>query len=220
VRVLDSTDPADRAAHVALAASALRRGELVVFPTDSVYGVACDAFSEDGVRMLNGTKRRGFDDPLPVIIGSLRTLDGIVTGLSPTMRELVQGFWPGPLTALCRAQPTLSWDIGGDGETVPVRMPLHPLALAVAAEVGPLAVLSANLPGQPAPLTCQAAVEQLAGAVSVYLDAGECAASAPSTIVDLTTTPPRVLRAGAFDVATLREVLPELVADEDRRGDG
>lgn len=214
MRVLESTDPAERVSQVALAASALRRGELVVFPTDTVYGVACDAFSDDGVRMLNGTKQRGYDDPLPVMIGSLRTLDGIVTGLSPAMRDLVRGFWPGPLTALCRAQPSLTWDIGGDGDTVPVRMPLHPLALAIATEVGPLAVLSANLPGQPPPLTCQAAVDQLAGAVSVYLDAGECVPSAPSTIVDLTAEPPRVLRAGAFDVATLREVLPELVADD------
>jgi tRNA threonylcarbamoyl adenosine modification protein (Sua5/YciO/YrdC/YwlC family) len=214
MRRLDCTDPASRASSVALATGALRRHQLVVLPTDTVYAVACDAFSDEAVALLNEAKRRSAVDTLPVMIGSLRTLDGIVTGLDPAARDLLKGYWPGPLTATCWAQPSLAWDLGGDGSRVAVRMPLHPLALAVLQEVGPLVVVAANRAGGPVPLTCDDAVEQLGDAPSLYLDAGPCRPAPPSTIVDLTAQPPCVRREGAIPTEVLAQTLPALAGVE------
>ncbi len=215
MRRLDCSTLDGRDSVLALAAGALRRHQLVVFPTDTMYAVACDAFSETGVEALNEAKGRLSSVPLPVMIGSMRALDGIVTGLSPNARDLLRGFWPGPLTAVCRAQPSLRWDLGGDdpvgAQRVAVRMPLHPLALGLLGDVGPLAVIGANRVGEPIPVDCDAAVDQLGDAVSVYLDAGACPAGASSSVVDLTGTPPTLLRAGALTLEVLHEVMPDLV---------
>jgi tRNA threonylcarbamoyl adenosine modification protein (Sua5/YciO/YrdC/YwlC family) len=213
MRRLDCTDLTTRSSSLTLAAGALRRHQLVVFPTDSVYAVACDAFSPQGVALLNEAKNRRSGDALPVMVGSVRTLDGIVVGLDAMAKELLRGFWPGPLTAVCRPQPSLTWDLGGDGTTVAVRMPLHPLALGLLSDVGPLVVVAANLPGSPAPVTCDEAVDQLGDIPSFYLDAGPCDPGPPSTIVDLTAEPPRVLREGALPVAELRELMPTLTPE-------
>jgi len=215
MRRLDCSALEGRASVVALASGALRRHQLVVFPTDTVYAVACDAFSAEGVEALNEAKGRTSATALPVMIGSLRALDGIVTGLSPNARDLLRGFWPGPLTAVCRAQPSLMWDLGGhDGggaERVAVRMPLHPLALGLLGEVGPLAVIGANRVGEPVPVDCDEAIDQLGDAVSFYLDAGPCPSGTASSVVDLTCTPPALLRTGALPLESLQEVLPDLV---------
>jgi L-threonylcarbamoyladenylate synthase len=215
MRRLDCSTLEGRDSVLALAAGALRRHQLVVFPTDTTYAVACDAFSAAGVEALNDAKGRTSSVPLPVMIGSTRALDGIVTGLSPNARDLLRGFWPGPLTAVCRAQPSLRWDLGGDdpagAERVAVRMPLHPLALGLLGEVGPLAVVGANRVGEAVPVDCEAAVDQLGDAVSFYLDAGACPAGPSSTVVDLTCTPPTLLRAGALSLDILKKVLPDLI---------
>jgi len=215
VRLIDCASIADRDSAVALAVSTLKAGELIVFPTDSVYGVACDAFSPAAVERLNEAKHRVSGDNVPVMIGSVRTIDGIVTGLSGEARTLLRGCWPGPLTARCLAQPSLKWDLGGDDATVAVRMPLHPLAIAICAAFGPLAVLAANTTGLLPPQICADAMTQLGESVACYFDAGPCAASKPSTIVDLTTSPPRLLRRGSFDPAVLTSMLPSLVVPED-----
>ncbi|MDP9434689.1 MAG: L-threonylcarbamoyladenylate synthase [Actinomycetota bacterium] len=193
-----------------MAVEALQRGDLVVLPTDTVYGIAADAFSPAAVTRLLEAKGRGRDLPVPVLVGAVRTLDGLVEHVPDDARALVERFWPGPLTVVVRAAPSLAWDLGETRGTVAVRMPLHPVALAVLERTGPLAVSSANRSGLPPATDAAEAREQLGEAVDVYLEAGPVGEPVPSTIVDLTGTVPRVLRRGALPVAELRAVLPDL----------
>jgi len=195
---------------VAQAVAALRRGDLAVLPTDTVYGIAADAFSPPAVDRLLAAKGRGRDMPVPVLVGAWRGLDGLAQHVTPTMRSLVEACWPGPLTLIVRAAPSLAWDLGETRGTVAVRMPLHPVALAVLAETGPLAVSSANRTGQPPATEAAEAERQLGAGVSVYLDAGSTGDAVPSTIVDLTGDRPQLRRAGAVPLDELRELLPDL----------
>ncbi len=212
VRRFDTADAGERRSGLEVAAAAVRRGELVVLPTDTVYGLGTDAFSVEAVGDLLTAKGRGRDMPVPVLVGAPRTLDGIATGLSHEARALVEGFWPGPLTLVCRVQPSLTWDLGETAGTVAVRMPLHPVAIELLLETGPMAVSSANKSGQPPATTVDEAVEQLGDAVSVYLDGGPSGEPVPSTIVDVTGPQPRLLRAGALSEELLREVAGELAS--------
>lgn len=209
-RSFDCADPEQRARGLAEAAAALRRGELVVLPTDTVYGVAADAFSPTAVAALLAAKGRGRDMPVPVLVGALPTLDAVVSSLSGPARALVEAFWPGPLTLVTHHQPSLAWDLGDTRGTVAVRMPLHPVALELLRTVGPLAVSSANRSGLPPAPGVEQARSQLGERVAVYLDGGPCPDPVPSTIVDVTGEPPRVLREGALPLARLREVVPEV----------
>lgn len=193
-----------------LAVGALRRGQLVVLPTETAYAVACDAFSAEGVDRLEDAKQRRSAGALPVMVGSVHTIDGIVTGLSPTDRELLRGFWPGLLTVVCRPQASLARDLGGDSDRVPVRMPLHPLALDVLRQAGPLVVMTANRTGAPAPTDAGAAADAMGAAAAFTLDAGPRPPGPPSTVVDLVSQPPLVLREGALETRVLRHVLPTL----------
>ena len=199
----------DETRGVAEAVAALRRGELVVLPTDTVYGIAADAFSPPAVDRLLAAKGRGRDMPVPVLVGAWRGLDGLADHVTPTMRTLVEAFWPGPLTLIVPAAPSLAWDLGETRGTVAVRMPLHPVALAVLAETGPLAVSSANRTGQAPPTTAAGAREQLGTSVQVYLEAGSSGDPVASTILDLTGDVPRVRRDGALSLEELRTVLPD-----------
>ena len=200
----------DSAAGVAAAVSALRRGDLAVLPTDTVYGIAADAFSPPAVDRLLAAKGRGRDMPVPVLVGSWRGIDGLAEHVTPTMRSLVEAFWPGALTLIVRAAPSLAWDLGETRGTVAVRMPLHPVALAVLAETGPLAVSSANRTGHSPATTAAEAQEQLTSSVAVYLEAGSSGDAVPSTILDLTGAAPQVRRAGALSLEALQEVVPEV----------
>lgn len=197
------------------AVGAAGRHQLIVFPTETSYAVACDAFSPVAVERLNTAKGRLGVDALPVMVGSVKAARALVGVLHPGGEALVEGFWPGPLTAVCAQQPTLHWDIGGDGSRVAVRMPLHPVALAVLQGVGPMAVVTANRVGEPVPLSCDDAQEQLGSAVSVYLDGGTRPPGPASTVVDLTEREPRLLRPGAVSVDELRTVTPDLLVPED-----
>jgi tRNA threonylcarbamoyl adenosine modification protein (Sua5/YciO/YrdC/YwlC family) len=202
----DCSDPEQRAAGLAAAADAVRRGELVVLPTDTVYGVGADAFTPAAVAGLFSAKRRGRDMPPPVLVGSVRAATALVEDLSEVGKDFINEFWPGGLTLVCRAQPTLSWDLGHTKGTVAVRMPLHPVALDLLKEVGPLAVSSANLHGAGPALTADDAEEQLGDSVAVLLDAGRTTGGVPSTILDLTGLVPRLLREGAIPIEKLRSV--------------
>jgi tRNA threonylcarbamoyl adenosine modification protein (Sua5/YciO/YrdC/YwlC family) len=213
IRRFDMSVASERSVGLEQATDAVRRGELVVLPTDTVYGLGTDAFGHDAVAALLAAKGRGRDMPVPVLVGSPRTLDGIATGLSQAARDLVQAFWPGGLTVVARAQPSLRWDLGDTGGTVAVRMPLHPVAIELLQATGPMAVSSANISGQPPATTVDEAVEQLGEAVSVYLDGGPSGEPVPSTIVDVTGEAPRLLRAGAVSEEALREVAGELLAE-------
>lgn len=209
-RVFDCTGP-DRERGIGAAVSAVRRRRLVVLPTDTVYGLGCDAFSPQAVADLMEAKGRGRDMPVPVLVGSPDALAGIATGLGTAARRLVEAFWPGGLTVVCAQQPSLTWDLGDTGGTVAVRMPLHPVALDVLRETGPMAVSSANRSGRPPARTAEQAQEQLGDAVAVYLESGPTDDDRPSTIVDVTGGEPLVLREGAVPVETLREVVPAVV---------
>jgi L-threonylcarbamoyladenylate synthase len=202
----DCADAAARAEGLAAAALALRNGQLVVLPTDTVYGVGADAFHPAGVASLLMAKGRGRDMPPPVLVGTVRAADALIEDLGPYGKDLIDEFWPGGLTIVCRANRSLNWDLGDTRGTVAVRMPQHPVALDLLKETGPLAVSSANRTGSAAATTAADALEQLGNAVSVYLDAGPCSADVASTIVDLTGNVPRLLRAGAVSVGQLREV--------------
>ncbi|MFI1199538.1 threonylcarbamoyl-AMP synthase [Streptomyces sp. BHT-5-2] len=209
-RRYDCSDATDRATGLREAASAVRRGELVVLPTDTVYGIGADAFSPDAVGDLLEAKGRGRGMPSPVLVGSPNTLHGLVTEFSEQAWELVDAFWPGALTLVAKHQPSLTWDLGETRGTVAVRMPLHPVAIELLTEFGPMAVSSANLTGHPSPQDCDAAQEMLGDSVSVYLDAGPTPAAVPSSIVDVTGTVPVLLREGAISAEELRKVVPEL----------
>ncbi len=206
----DVRGPESQTPGIDAAVAALRRGDLAVLPTDTVYGVAADAFTPSAVARLLAAKGRGRDMPVPVLVGAWRTLDGLAASVTQLTRELVEAFWPGPLTLVVRAAGSLAWDLGETRGTVAVRMPLHPVALAVLEQTGPLAVTSANRTGSRPATDAQDAAAQLGSSVAVYLDAGPCDAPVPSTILDLTGERPRVLRAGALPVERLREVAGDL----------
>ena len=179
------------------AVHALSRGALVVVPTDTVYGLAADAFNPAAVAALLSAKGRGRQMPPSVLVPDART----------SSDTLVAGFWPGGLTIICRAHSSLAWDLGDTGGTVAIRMPDHPAALALLARTGPLAVSSANVTGQPAALSAEAAFAQLGGSVAVYLDSGRAPGGVASTIVDATGDALRLVRSGAISLEQLQSVV-------------
>jgi L-threonylcarbamoyladenylate synthase len=200
----------DRDRGIAAAIDAVRSGELVVMPTDTVYGIGADAFTEHAVAAMLAAKGRDRNTPSPVLVGSRHTLNGLTYTLPAAGRDLVEAFWPGALTIVVEHAPSLQWDLGETGGTVAVRMPLHPVALEVLRETGPMAVSSANKHGMPPANTAEEAREQLGYAVRVYLEAGPCPDPVPSTIVDVTGDVPRVLRDGAIPLEKLRDVVPDI----------
>lgn len=211
------SDESERESAVEAATVAVRNGQLVVFPTDTVYGLAADAFSEEAVRSLLAAKGRGREMPPPVLVSSATTLDALAVGVPAWAKALVERFWPGPLTLVCKQQPSLRWDLGDTRGTVAVRMPDDAVALAVLERTGPLAVSSANRTGQPAALEADDAEEMLGESVAVIIDGGHSRGEVPSTIVDATGEQGRILRRGAISLDELNEVLEPLgasIADE------
>ncbi|GAA1778111.1 L-threonylcarbamoyladenylate synthase [Actinomadura chokoriensis] len=210
----------ERTRGIAEAVSAVRRGELIVLPTDTVYGVGADAFVPPAVTALLEAKGRGREMPPPVLVGSVRAATALVDDLGTYGQDLIDEFWPGALTLVCRANPNLMWDLGETKGTVAVRMPMHELAVEILKETGPLAVSSANLSGQPAARSAGEAEKMLGESVSVYLDGGLSGRADPSTILDLTGPVPRVLRKGAIPVDKIRAVVGVVLTDHDFAGDG
>lgn len=208
----DCSDPEQRAAGLKAATEAVRRGELVVLPTDTVYGIGADAFSPDAVAGLLAAKGRGRQMPPPVLVGSVSAATALIEDLENIGRRMIEEFWPGGLTLVCRASRSLTWDLGETKGTVAVRMPMHPLALDLLRDTGPMAVTSANISGSPAAITADEAEEQLGGSVAVILDGGPATGGVASTIVDVTGMMPRLLRAGVVSVEKLAAVA--LVASE------
>jgi tRNA threonylcarbamoyl adenosine modification protein (Sua5/YciO/YrdC/YwlC family) len=204
----DCADTQQREDGLVAAATAVQEGQLVVLPTDTVYGLGADAFSPTAVAALLAAKGRGRNMPPPVLVGSVRAASALTQTLGAYGQDLIDEFWPGPLTLIFRASPTLRWDLGDTQGTVAVRMPLHPIALDLLRRTGPMAVSSANLHALPAATTADDAAQQLGEAVAVYLDGGPCADSVPSSILDLTGTMPRLLRAGVINIDALRKVVP------------
>ncbi|MGJ4842968.1 MULTISPECIES: L-threonylcarbamoyladenylate synthase [unclassified Leifsonia] len=210
-----------------LARAAIGRGELVVIPTDTVYGVAADAFNPAAVQRLLDAKGRGRQSPPPVLIPGIPTLAALAEEVPQAVTDLVQEFWPGGLTVVLPAQPSLVWDLGETRGTVALRMPSDTIALELLSETGPLAVSSANLTGRPAARTAAEAEAMLTDSVSVYLDGGEAGAGydrvdgkdSSSTIVDATalaagTGKLRILRHGVISAEQIRAVVGDQLADD------
>lgn len=204
--LFDCRDETTRAEGLLAAQRTLAAGRLAVLPTDTVYGIAADAFSPPAVQALLDAKGRGRQMPPPVLIGSPATLDALAVDVQPWLREIVTRHWPGPLTVICRQQPSLSWDLGETHGTVAVRVPDDPIALDLLAQTGPLAVSSANTTGDAAAQTVEDAQRMLGEAVDVYLDGGPIGSGVPSTILDATGATPRILRAGGVTLEQLHEV--------------
>ncbi|UJP11376.1 threonylcarbamoyl-AMP synthase [Microbacterium sp. KUDC0406] len=220
--VFDCSDEADLLAGMRHARQAIARGELVVLPTDTVYGVAADAFSPAAVRRLLEAKGRGRDMPPPVLVAGQAALAALVESIPEPVQRLVDEFWPGGLTIILPSQPSLAWDLGDTLGTVAVRMPDHRIALELLEETGPLAVSSANLTGKDVAISAADAEQMLGDSVSVYLDGGLSENGIASTIIDCTSladptaeTPlVRILRQGAISRKSLEVVLGDLLEPE------
>lgn len=211
LRYATTTDE-EREKAVEAATLAVQRGLLVVLPTDTVYGIAADAFDPAAVRELLAAKGRGREMPPPVLVSSATTIDALATKIPGYARALVEAFWPGPLTLVCHQQGSLQWDLGDTRATVALRMPDHELTREVLERTGPLAVSSANKTGMPAATDADQAEEMLGEDVAVIVDAGESPVGESSTIVDVTGAQGRVLRLGALSLEQLNEVLEPLGA--------
>ena len=216
----DLSDPESREDGLSAAVMAVRRGQLVLLPTDTVYGVAADAFDAESVQRLLDAKGRGRDMPPPVLISAVTTLDALTTDLPGWVKALVERYWPGPLTIVCRQQPSLRWDLGETRGTVAVRMPDDRAVLDLLGRTGPLAVSSANNTGQPAATDADAAEDMLGWAAEILLDGGTSTGTAASTILDCTGLRPRLLREGVISSDELRTVLDELGAELEVGPDG
>ena len=222
-RIYDCSLDTDLLTGMRLAKVAIGQKELVVVPTDTVYGLACDAFSHEGVQKLLAAKGRDRQSPPPVLIGNVSALDGLAQEIPALAHKLAETFWPGALTMILRAQPSLTWDLGETKGTVALRMPDHKIALALLQETGPLAVSSANLTGEPAAITCQQAERYLGSKVKAYLDGGSSPKGEASTILDMTdlvdvvddsgelktTGKARIVSRGALSIDKLKLVLGE-----------
>jgi tRNA threonylcarbamoyl adenosine modification protein (Sua5/YciO/YrdC/YwlC family) len=209
-RTYDCSVDEEREVGLEEAASAVRRGDLVVLPTDTVYGVGADAFSPAAIDNLLAAKGRDRSMPVPVLVASSQMLDALVDKLPDSAKELTERFWPGALTLVMRHTSHLVWDLGDSRGTVAVRMPDNDLARELIGRTGPLGVSSANRSGHPPATTMMEARLQLGASVAVYLDGGPSPVAIASSIVDLTGHRPVLLRAGAIEPDTLREILPDL----------
>lgn len=216
--VVDATSQASeeaRADSIDVALGAVRAGQVVVLPTDTVYGIGCDAFSPEAVAAVLDAKGRGRDMPPPVLVPDQRTVDGLAREVPPWARELIDQLWPGPLTLVLHAQPSLHWDLGETDGTVALRMPDDEVALELLRVTGPMAVTSANRTGQPPATSVIEAATQLGSAVEVYLDGGPRADVQPSTILDCTGDAPVLLREGALPISEIRELLGDVALRRD-----
>ncbi len=189
------------------AAAAARRGELIAFPTDTVYGLACRPDDLAATDRTFDAKRRPKDLTLPVLVPSIASARD-VAAFDDRAERLALAFWPGTLTiVLPRSTASASWALGGTGDSIGVRVPGHPLALAVLRAAGPLAVTSANRSGEPPARTCEELCSTFGDLVSVYLCQDSPLDGDASTVVDLAHGPARLLRAGAVTSARLEDVL-------------
>jgi L-threonylcarbamoyladenylate synthase len=209
VRVLSCLDPVEREHAVSVGASTIRAGGLVVFPTESAYVVGADAFSPPAADSLRRLRGIGLETPLPVLVKDAGVIDGVASPASSTARDLAVSFWPGALTLIVPKSPSILWRLGGDDRFVQLRCPLHPVALELLADAGPVVTSVAKKAGGPVVTGPRAAVE-LEQEVSIFLDYQEFEPAPRSTIVDCTAPgegPVRILRAGAVTADQLADVL-------------
>ena len=188
-----------------VAARILAKGGLVAFPTDTVYGVGAHAFQPDAVERIYVAKIRPRDKAIPILLAQADDLALVAEGITETAWLLAERFWPGGLTLVLPRKANVPDVVSAGGPTVAVRAPDHPVPLALIAALGaPLAATSANLSGRPSPVTAGEVEAELGGRIELILDGGRCPGGVPSTVLDLTTDPPTILRAGAIGVKEIR----------------
>lgn len=214
MRVYDCSVDTDLLTGFRQAKVGLARSEVIVIPTDTVYGVAADAFSAQAVQALLELKGRDRTSPPPVLIPKVATMSALASEVPEVAHKLAAAFWPGALTMVLKAQSTLNWDLGETRGTVALRVPDHKITLALLEDVGPLAVSSANLTGEPAAVNAQQAVEYFGDKVATYLDAGASPKGEASTILDLSQVaegePIKVLRLGAISLDRIKSVIGDV----------
>ncbi len=203
---------AERDRALTACAAAVRRGDVIIIPTEQVYGLATDAFHMGGTSSLRALKGYATHVSLPILVANPTMVNGVARS-TPLAEELIEAFWPGGLTLVLPPQPTLAWDASAGGP-VAVRMPIHPFTLALVERTGPLAVTSANPPGTDPPTTMDGAVACLGEQVALAVDVGPCPdGGEPSTILDLTGPAPVLIREGAVSRAQLASLRPDLTWD-------
>ena len=217
--VHDTQNPESRDDALQAAVDAVRDGGLIVLPTDTVYGIGADAFTPDAVQALLDAKGRGRDTPPPVLVGDHAVLMALATDVPEWVEQVTEEFWPGALTIILSAQPSLTWDLGETRGTVALRMPDDETALELLRRTGPLAVSSANRHGKPAALTVLDAATQLGDAVEVYLDGGTARLGTSSTIVDATVTPAVILRKGSITQEQIVALVGDVFAEPEPEPD-
>jgi len=227
-KIFDCATDTELLTGMRLAKVALGRNELAVIPTDTVYGIAANAFSASAVQALLDAKGRGRQSPPPVLVTGVNQARALVEEMPDAAVRLAETFWPGALTMIFRAQPSLDWDLGETRGTVAIRVPDHKIALALIEETGPLAVSSANKTGQPAATTCSQAFDYLGESVEIFLDAGNSPKGEASTILDMTNIVDkydndgkltsegkvRIIRRGALSEAKIRSVIGDLLEEK------
>lgn len=204
---IDSLDP--EPGIIALAAAAIRDGRLVAFPTETVYGLGADATDSDAVARIFAAKQRPFNDPIIVHIAMLRQLDQIAVDIPESARWLAENFWAGALTMVLQRHGYIPSNVSAGMPTVAVRMPSHPVAVALIMAAGvPIAAPSANLFSRPSATTAQHVMADLNGHVDIVLDGGATRIGLESTVIDLSGGVPTILRPGGISVEAIRAVLP------------
>lgn len=200
---------------IAEAAAILRRGGLLGIPTETVYGLGADALNETAVLHIFEAKGRPQDNPLILHVPGADWLERYCRDIPPAAYTLAEQFWPGPLTMILPRRDNVPLRTTGGLDTVGVRCPDHPVTLAIIRESGiPVAAPSGNTSGRPSPTTAQHMLEDMAGKIDGIVDGGPCAVGVESTIIDLTVTPPRLLRPGGLPLEALEEVLGEVAVDK------
>lgn len=211
--VVDSSNP-DLGA-IQSAVDAVRGGDLVIFPTETVYGVAADALDESAVRKLMQAKGRMAGHPLPVQISDAGHLTDVASAVSEAARTLAERFWPGPLTLVVAKNGRIPDLVTGGLRSVGVRVPDHPVALRLLREFGgPIVATSANLTGNPAPVDAQSAVSEIGEFAKVVLNSGPCRIGVASTVVDVTVRPARILRLGSLGIEEISAAIGEVDYDQ------
>lgn len=210
----DMAEPTAHSTGLEVARRALRRGELAVAPTDTIYGIFADAQRPDAVAAIMKVRHSRENVGVPIFVGSPLDLDSVADGLSDTARALASAFWPGGLTLICRARSTLERKCVGSDGRIAIRIPRHDVALELLKDIGPLAVSGAHRIGMRPPATIDEAISQLGSTISVYLDGGEATGSLRSTIVDVTGSNPLLLRRGVVSEVQLREVATSLICHD------
>ncbi|HBX69372.1 MAG TPA: threonylcarbamoyl-AMP synthase [Chloroflexi bacterium] len=196
---------AERSNAIHHALDVLQNGGLVAFPTDTVYGLAAPVYNVESIERLYVVKGRNSTKAIAVLLGSVEDLDKVTVDLCPNAIEVAARFWPGPLTLIVPRHPDLP-EILAPLPTIGVRIPDHPVALALLQAAGPLAVTSANLSGGENTMTAQQVLDQLGGRIHLILDGGRTPGGVPSTVVDCTSPEPQVLRQGPISLEDIQEI--------------